>query len=115
MYRICSFFLFALALAAQPADLIWSARYVVTMDDKMTWTKSWTVKQEYRRQGDQYNRVYKEPRCHEGNFAMIGMLSGARTMEMAFAEGRGPDPATINLVTPTNSANAPEELDPFGQ
>ena len=89
--------------------------YVVTMDDKMTWTKSWTVKQEYRQQSDQYNRVYKEPRCHEGNFAMIGMLSGARAMEMAFAEGRGPDPATINLVTPTNSANSPEELDPLGQ
>ena len=89
--------------------------YVVTMDDKMTWTRSWTVKQEYRQQSDQYNRVYKEPRCHEGNFAMIGMLSGARAMEMAFAEGRGPDPATINLVTPTNSANSPEELDPLGQ
>jgi len=89
--------------------------YVVTMDDKMTWTRSWTVKQEYRQQSDQYNRVYKEPRCHEGNFAMIGMLSGARAMEMAFAEGRGPDPATINLVTPTNSANSSEELDPLGQ
>jgi 5-methylthioadenosine/S-adenosylhomocysteine deaminase len=32
MPRICSFFLFALALAAEPADVIWSARYVITMD-----------------------------------------------------------------------------------
>ena len=28
----CSFFLFVLALAAEPADWIWSARYVITMD-----------------------------------------------------------------------------------
>jgi 5-methylthioadenosine/S-adenosylhomocysteine deaminase len=32
MSRICSFFLFALTLAAEPADWIWSARYVITMD-----------------------------------------------------------------------------------
>ena len=33
MFRICSFFLCAFAaLAAEPADLIWSARYVITMD-----------------------------------------------------------------------------------
>ena len=33
MFRICSFFLLALsAFAAEPADLIWSARYVITMD-----------------------------------------------------------------------------------
>jgi 5-methylthioadenosine/S-adenosylhomocysteine deaminase len=32
MLRICSFFLFALTLAAEPADWIWSGRYVITMD-----------------------------------------------------------------------------------
>ena len=32
MSRIFSFFLFVLALAAAPADSIWSARYVITMD-----------------------------------------------------------------------------------
>src|ERR1039458_10906700 len=32
MSRIFSGFLFVLALAAQPADIIWSARYVITMD-----------------------------------------------------------------------------------
>jgi 5-methylthioadenosine/S-adenosylhomocysteine deaminase len=32
MLRIFSFFLFAGALAAEPADWIWSARYVITMD-----------------------------------------------------------------------------------
>ena len=33
------------------------------------------------------------------------MLKGARAQELAFAEGRGADPATINVATPTNSAN----------
>ncbi|HWB82876.1 MAG TPA: amidohydrolase family protein [Bryobacteraceae bacterium] len=32
MFRICSFFFFACALFAEPADWIWSARYVITMD-----------------------------------------------------------------------------------
>jgi 5-methylthioadenosine/S-adenosylhomocysteine deaminase len=32
MLRICSFFLFASLLAAEPADWIWSGRWVITMD-----------------------------------------------------------------------------------
>jgi 5-methylthioadenosine/S-adenosylhomocysteine deaminase len=32
MFRIYSFFLFVVALAAEPADWIWSGRYVITMD-----------------------------------------------------------------------------------
>jgi 5-methylthioadenosine/S-adenosylhomocysteine deaminase len=32
MFRIYSFFLFVWALAAEPADWIWSGRYVITMD-----------------------------------------------------------------------------------
>ncbi len=32
MRRICSFFLFAATLCAEPADWIWSARYVITED-----------------------------------------------------------------------------------
>jgi 5-methylthioadenosine/S-adenosylhomocysteine deaminase len=34
MYRICSFFLFVVSLAAAPADWIWSARYVITEDPR---------------------------------------------------------------------------------
>ena len=85
--------------------------YVVMMDDKTAWTKSWTVKQEYKKQADQYNRIYKEPRCHEGNFAMTGMLTGERLIERAFKEGKGPDPATINSVVPTNASLNDDELD----
>ena len=89
--------------------------YVVTMNDATTWTKPWTVKQEYQKQGDEFNRVYKEPRCHEGNFGLTGALSGARAKDLAFAEGRGPDPRTINTATSTNSALDAEELDDFEQ
>jgi hypothetical protein len=46
------------------------------------------------KQDDRANRIYYEPRCHEGNFSMAAMLLGARLEEQAFAEGRGPDPAT---------------------
>ena len=69
--------------------------YVVTIDDPTTWTRSWTVKQEYAKQPDEANRVYKEPRCHEGNYGMPALLAGARAEERAFARGRGPDPATL--------------------
>jgi len=88
-----------------------SLEYVVTMDDKTTWTKPWTAKIDYSKQADEFNRIYKEPRCHEGNFGMIGMLAGVRSQEIAFSEGRGPDPATTNVDTPTNAALDDEDLD----
>ena len=68
--------------------------YVVTLEDKTVWTRPWTVKQEFTRQSDQANRLYYEPRCIEGNYGLPGMLYGRRMEERAFAEGRGPDPAT---------------------
>jgi hypothetical protein len=68
--------------------------YVVTIEDPTVWTRPFTVKQEFTAQDNQANRIYYEPRCHEGNFGLPGMLLGARTEESAFAEGRGPDPAT---------------------
>src|SRR5712675_192727 len=67
--------------------------YLVTISDPTTWTRPWTVKQEYTKRDDKFNRIYKEPRCHEGNLGMIGLLAGQRATEQAFAEGRGPDPA----------------------
>jgi hypothetical protein len=72
--------------------------YLVTIDDPATWTRSWTVKQELKKQGDAANRIYYEPRCHEGNYGLAALLLGARVAERAFAEGRGPDPATMCTV-----------------
>ena len=68
--------------------------YEVTIDDPTTWTRPWTVRQELTLQDGQANRIYYEPRCHEGNYGLPGLLSGARNEDQAFAEGRGPDPAT---------------------
>jgi hypothetical protein len=76
-----------------------SLEYVVTLDDPAVWTRSWTVRQEFTKQSDQENRLYYEPRCIEGNYALPGLLRGARMEELAFAEGRGPDPATRDSAT----------------
>jgi hypothetical protein len=72
--------------------------YVVTIDDPTTWVRPWTVRQELKKQSDEENRLYFEPRCHEGNYGLIALLSGARASEKAYAERRGPDPATMCIV-----------------
>jgi hypothetical protein len=69
--------------------------YDVRIEDPTIWTKPWTVKQELTKQDAYANRIYMEPRCHEGNYGLAGMLIGARAQEHAFAEGTGPDPATL--------------------
>jgi hypothetical protein len=89
--------------------------YTVTMEDSTTWVRPWTVKQEYRLQSASHNRVYKEPRCHEGNFGLPAALQGARMKDQLFAKGLGPDPRTINTTTSTNSALDAEDIDEFEQ
>jgi hypothetical protein len=73
--------------------------YSVTIEDPTTWTRPWTVKQELSRQDEQANRIYYEPRCHEGNYGLPTMLLGTRAQERAFARGEGPDPATKDTAT----------------
>ena len=85
--------------------------YIVTIEDPATWTKPWTVKQEYSRQSDQANRIYYEPRCHDGNFGLPGLLAGGRAAEKAFAEGRGPDPALFDNVKGMETSD--ENTDPL--
>jgi hypothetical protein len=74
--------------------------YAVTIDDPTVWT----VVQEFTRQSEQENRIYYEPRCNEGNYAHPGLLRGARMQEAAFAEGRGPHPATRDSATGISGA-----------
>jgi hypothetical protein len=76
-----------------------SLEYVVTVDDPTVWTRSWTARQEFTRQSDRENRLYYEPRCIEGNYGLPGLIRGARAEELAFAEGRGPHPATKDNAT----------------
>jgi hypothetical protein len=75
-----------------------SLEYAVTIEDPTVWTRPWTAKQEFTRQNEQENRIYYEPRCIEGNSGLPGLLHGRRIEELAFAEGRGPDPATKDSI-----------------
>jgi hypothetical protein len=81
-----------------------SLEYVVMIEDPTVWTRPWTVTQVFTRQSEQENRIYYEPRCNEGNYALPGLLRGARMEEIAFAEGRGPDPATKDSATSISGA-----------
>jgi hypothetical protein len=87
--------------------------YVVTIEDPTTWTAPWTVEQEMKRQSEQGNRIYYEPRCHEGNHGLVGMLVNTRAEERAFAEGRGPDPATRDTAL-AGPGGGEENADPLG-
>jgi hypothetical protein len=75
-----------------------SLGYEVTVDDPPEWTRPWTAKQEFTRQSDPENRIYTEPRSVEGNFGLPGLLHGRRVQELAYAEGRGPDPRTRDSI-----------------
>jgi len=70
--------------------------YAVTIEDPTVWARPWTVKQEFSRQSGEENRLYTEPRCIEGNQGLPGLLHGRRVEDLAFAQGRGPDPATTD-------------------
>ena len=73
--------------------------YVVTIDDPTVWTRPWTVKQEFTKQSEAENKVYYEPRCVEGNYALPSLMKAARMQELAFAQGKGPDPAINDNAT----------------
>jgi hypothetical protein len=72
--------------------------YEATIEDPTVWTRRWSVKEEFTRQSDRDNRLYTEPRCIEGNFGLPGIINGRRNQDRAFAEGRGPDPATRDAM-----------------
>jgi len=73
--------------------------YAVTIDDPTVWTRPWTAKLEFTRQSNEQNRIYTEPRCVEGNYGHPALMLGARIEELAYAEGRGPHPATKDNAT----------------
>lgn len=93
--------------------------YSATIEDPTTFTRPWTVTMEWSKQEDKFNRVYKEPRCHEGNHGMTALLWGARIEERAFAQGKGPNPATLCSAGcggfAGGFADEGEEANPFNQ
>jgi hypothetical protein len=60
--------------------------YEFTIDDPKTFTKQWTASRPMRRQVDGIS-VF-EYACHEGNYAMTGILKGARLEEQTAAARR---------------------------
>ena len=73
--------------------------YEMTIEDPTVWAAPWTVRQELKRQSDEQNRIYYEPRCHEGNYGLPALLIGRRMDEQAFEEGRGPNPFSLDTAS----------------
>jgi hypothetical protein len=57
--------------------------WVITVDDPKTWTQPWSFMVRLKRTPEQ---IY-EYACHEGNYAMPGILGGARAEEAKEASG----------------------------
>ena len=73
--------------------------YEATIEDSTAWTGPWTIRQELKRQSDEQNRIYYEPRCHEGNYGLPALLIGRRVDEQAYANGIGPNPFSMDTAT----------------
>ena len=56
--------------------------YQFTVEDRKTWTQPWTAQMLLTRT----NEPLYEYACHEGNYAMVGILAGARAEEKAAAD-----------------------------
>jgi hypothetical protein len=75
-------------------------RWAVTVEDATTWTRPWTFAMPLTMTDKEPLMPYE---CHEGNYAMTNILSGARTEERAVAED-----AKNGIVRPSRPS-APDE------
>jgi hypothetical protein len=57
-------------------------RREITFEDPKTWTKPWTVLIDMGKTDDSRHMIF-DSACHEGNYGMTGILSGARRQEAA--------------------------------
>jgi len=76
-------------------------RWAVTVDDPSTWTRPWTFAMPLTKDDSEPLVPYE---CHEGNYAMANILSGARAEEAAAAED-----AKKGIVRPRANAGAETE------
>src|SRR5262245_37499923 len=65
-------------------------RWAITIDDPTTWTRPWTFAVPLTITDSEQVMPYE---CHEGNYAMTNILSGARTEEVAGTQPRTPNEA----------------------
>lgn len=75
--------------------------YRVTIEDPTTWTRPWTAMILLDRLKDprESSEIITQQTCHEGNYGIVGILAGHRRAEKAFAEGKGPDPFTLDTYS----------------
>jgi hypothetical protein len=73
--------------------------YKVTVEDPTVFTRPWTIQMDFTKQSDEKNRIYYEPRCHEGNYAFPALMLAARIGEREYATGKGPRPDTRDNAT----------------
>ena len=59
-------------------------QYEFTVDDPTVWTRPWTAMFTFDLDNDQYDLV--EYACHEGNYGMFNILSGARARDREAAQ-----------------------------
>jgi hypothetical protein len=80
MNRMGRFLVFAMVedYRARDARRPNTIQYEATVDDPETWTRPWTVSLPFKQQPDYGMYEYA---CHEGNYGMRNILSGARAEE----------------------------------
>jgi hypothetical protein len=76
-----------------------SLEYKVTVEDPTVFTRPWTIQMDFTKQSDEKNRIYYEPRCHEGNYAFPALMLNARIAARDYAAGKGPRPDTRDNAT----------------
>ena len=57
-------------------------RREITFEDPKTWTRPWTVLIEMGKTNDSKQMIF-DSACHEGNYGLVGILSGSRREEQA--------------------------------
>jgi hypothetical protein len=62
-------------------------QYEFTIEDPETWTRPWTAQVQMTKSDE----PLFEYACHEGNYAMVGILAGARAEENAAADAKKRD------------------------
>ena len=58
--------------------------YRYTITDPTVFTRSWTIEVPLTKRDDKANQIY-EAACHEGNYALLGILAGIRAGEKEHA------------------------------
>jgi hypothetical protein len=90
--------------------------YEVRVEDPTVWTQAWIAKQEFTLQSNEENRIYPEPRCHEGNYGLpvCSMAIGRKTRRSQRGKAPIPGPSRRSprtIASPTRCSRARHETE----